>query len=161
MGELFRGKFLAFLAAAYKKKRLHLFGPLAGLQDTAEFGRFLGQLRSLNWVVYAKASFGGPEHVVKYLARYTHRVAISNGRLSEMRDDQVTFRWRDSADGNQQKRMTLEVVEFLRRFLFHALPPGFKDPALRPPGKSEPAKSSYAVPLTAASAAHARNHAPH
>jgi len=125
LGSLFRGKFLAFLDAAYRKKQLHLFGPLAYLQDPAEFDRFLLRLRSLHWVVYAKPPFGGPEHLIKYLARYTQRVAISNGRLLEMRDGQVTFRWRDSADGNQQKRMTLDAVEFIRRFLLHVLPPGF------------------------------------
>jgi hypothetical protein len=76
-------------------------------------------------VVYAKRPFGGPEHVIKYLARYTHRVAISNGRLIQMRDRQLTFRWRDSADSNQQKLMTLDSVDFIRRFLLHVLPTGF------------------------------------
>ena len=125
LGSLFRGKFLAFLAAAYRQKRLHLLGSLAHLKNPAEFARFLSRLRNLNWVVYAKAPFGGPEHLIKYLARYTHRVAISNGRLLEMQDGQVTFRWRDSADGNQQKRMTLDAIEFIRRFLLHVLPSGF------------------------------------
>jgi hypothetical protein len=76
-------------------------------------------------VVFAKRPFGGPEHVIKYLARYTHRVAIANGRLVEMQNGQVTFRWRDSADGNQQKSMTLDAAEFIRRYLMHILPPGF------------------------------------
>jgi len=125
LGSLFRRKFLTFLDAAYRKKQLHLFGTLAYLQAPDKFTRFLLQLRSLHWVVYAKRPFGGPEHVLKYLARYTHRVAISNGRLLEMRDGQVTFRWRDSANGNQQKRMTLDAVEFIRRFLLHVLPSGF------------------------------------
>lgn len=125
LGRLFRGKFLAFLNAAYKKKRLHLFGGLADLQDPAVFGHLLRRLRNLSWVVYAKPPFGGPEHVIKYLARYTHRVAISNGRLLEMCEGQVSFRWRDSADGNQQKRMTLDALEFIRRFLLHVLPSGF------------------------------------
>lgn len=125
LGSLFRGKFLAFLAAAYRKGKLHLLGSLAHLQDPAEFDRFLIRLRSLCWVVYAKPPFGGPEHVIKYLARYTHRVAISNGRLLEMQDGHVTFRWRDSTDGNRQKRMTLDVIEFIRRFLLHVLPSGF------------------------------------
>jgi len=125
LGSLFRGKFLAFLAAAHRKKRLCLTGSLAHLQDPVEFDRFLARLRSLHWVVYAKPPFGGPEHVIKYLARYTHRVAISNGRLLQMQDGQVTFRWRDSANGNQQKQMTLDAVEFIRRFLLHVLPSGF------------------------------------
>jgi hypothetical protein len=89
------------------------------------FDRFLRQLRSKTWVVYAKRPFGGPEHVIKYLARYTHRVAISNGRLIQIRDRQVTFRWRDSADSNQHKLMTLDSVDFIRRFLLHVLPTGF------------------------------------
>ena len=125
LGSLFRGKFLAFLGVAYRKKRLHLFGTLAYLRDPTAFGLFLRRLRSVNWVVYAKPPFGGPEHVIKYLARYTHRVAISNGRLLEMRNGQVTFRWRDSANGNQQKEMSLDAVEFIRRFLLHVLPSGF------------------------------------
>ena len=125
LGSLFRGKFLAFLAAAYRKRKLHLLGSLAYLQNSTEFDRFLAQLRTLHWVVYAKPPLGGPDHVIKYLARYTHRVAISNGRLLEIQRGQVTFRWRDSANGNQQKRMTLDAVEFIRRFLLHVLPAGF------------------------------------
>jgi hypothetical protein len=76
-------------------------------------------------VVYCKPPFGGPEHVLRYLGRYTHRVAISNHRLVSLEGRQVTFRWRDSAHGNQQRLMTLAVEEFLRRFLLHVLPPGF------------------------------------
>jgi len=76
-------------------------------------------------VVYAKRPFGGPEQVLKYLARYTHRVAISNRRLLSMEDDRVTFEWKDYAAGNQTKTMTLEAVEFIRRFLLHVLPSGF------------------------------------
>jgi Putative transposase len=125
LGKLFRGKFLAFLAAAFRKKKLHFAGELAYLKKPAAFDRLLRQLRSKNWVVYAKRPFGRPEHVIQYLARYTHRVAISNGRLIEMKDGQVTFRWRDSADNNQQKLMTLDAVEFTRRFLLHVLPSGF------------------------------------
>src|SRR5260370_13986598 len=79
----------------------------------------------MEWVVYAKPPFGGPEQVLKYLARYTHRVAISNRRLLSMEDGRVTFEWKDYADGNQTKTMTLEAVEFIRRFLLHVLPSGF------------------------------------
>jgi hypothetical protein len=125
LGKLFRGKFLAFLAAAFRKKKLHFAGELAYLKQPVAFDRFLRQLRSKSWVVYAKRPFGRPEHVIQYLARYTHRVAISNGRLIEMQDGQVTFRWRDSADNNQQKLMTIPAVEFIRRFLLHVLPSGF------------------------------------
>ncbi len=125
LGKLFRGKFLAFLAAAFRKNKLRVAGALEHLKKPVAFDRFLRQLRSKNWVVYAKRPFGGPEYVIQYLARYTHRVAISNGRLIEMGDGQVTFRWRDSANGNQQKLMTLSAVEFIRRYLLHILPSGF------------------------------------
>jgi hypothetical protein len=86
---------------------------------------WLEQLPKKEWVVYAKPPFGGPEHVLRYLARYTHRVAISNGRLLGMQNDHVRFRWRDSKDGNRRKILTLDAVEFIRRFLLHILPPGF------------------------------------
>lgn len=122
---MFRGKFLALLAAAFRRKKLRLVGQLQPLQRPAAFERLLRSLKKPNWVVEVRAPFGGPEHVLKYLARYTHRVAISNGRRLELRDGQVTFRWRDSADHNTQKAMTLDAVEFIRRFLLHVLPPGF------------------------------------
>jgi hypothetical protein len=77
------------------------------------------------WVVYSKPPFGGPEHVLRYLGAYTHRVAISNSRLVALADGNVTFRWRDSAHGNKKRLMILDVDEFLRRFLLHLLPPGF------------------------------------
>ena len=96
-------------------RRAHVFKHAAG------FDRFVSQLEALKWVVYAKRPFGGPEYVLKYLARYTHRVAISSGRLISCENGRVSFRWRDSANGNQQKVMTLDAVEFIRRFLQHAL----------------------------------------
>jgi hypothetical protein len=125
LGRLFRGKFLALLAAAFRHKKLRLEGRLQPLQRLETFDRLVRSLRKPKWVVEVRAPFGGPEHVLKYLARYTHRVAISNGRLLELRDGQVTFRWRDSVDHNTQKLMTIEAVEFIRRFLLHVLPPGF------------------------------------
>jgi hypothetical protein len=125
LGKLFRGKFLAFLASAFRKKKLQCVGALAHLAMPSAFDRFLRQLRSKNWVVYAKRPFSGPQYVIQYLARYTHRVAISNGRLIDMKDGYVKFRWRDSAHGNQQKLMTLDAIEFIRRFLLHILPAGF------------------------------------
>ena len=125
LGRMFRGKFLAYLGAAFRKGKLHLSGSLAHLRSPAEFERLLRRLGSIKWVVYAKRPFGGPEYVIQYLARYTHRVAISNGRLIEMREGQVTFRWRDSADGNTQKLMTLGAIEFICRYLMHVLPSGF------------------------------------
>jgi hypothetical protein len=121
----FRGKFLALLATAFRRKKLRLLGQLQSLRRPEAFDRFLCELRRPRWVVEVRPPFGGPEHVLKYLARYTHRVAISNGRLIELHDGQVTFRWRDSADHNKQKRMTLDAIEFMRRFLLHILPPGF------------------------------------
>jgi hypothetical protein len=121
----FRGKFLALLATAFRRKKLRLLGQLQSLKRPEAFDRFLCELRRPRWVVEVRPPFGGPEHVLQYLARYTHRVAISNGRLIELHDGQVTFRWRDSADHNQQKRMTLDAIEFMRRFLLHILPPGF------------------------------------
>jgi hypothetical protein len=125
LGRMFRGKFLALLAAAFRRKKLQLVGELQPLQRLEAFDRLVRSLKKPKWVVEVRAPFGGPEHVLKYLARYTHRVAISNGRLMELRDGQVIFRWRDSADHNTQKVMTIDAVEFIRRFLLHVLPPGF------------------------------------
>ena len=122
---MFRGKFLAFLRKAYAKGRLRLTGVLKPLAVQAAFDRFTLDLKDLKWVVYAKPPFAGPAHAVKYLARYTHRVAIANGRILSFADGRVTFRWRDSAHGNKQKVMTLDAVEFIRRFLLHVLPCGF------------------------------------
>ena len=125
LSKRFRRQFLRKLSSAYRKKKLRLSGALAYLKTPGEFDRLFYRLGRLKWVVYAKRPFGGPEHVLKYLARYTHRVAISNGRLIEMQDRQVTFRWRDSADGNKQKLLTLDAVEFIHRFMLHILPAGF------------------------------------
>jgi Putative transposase/Transposase zinc-binding domain len=125
LGAMFRGKFLAFLRDAYGKGRLRWAGSLKPLAVRATFDRFTLDLKDLKWVVYAKPPFAGPAHAVKYLARYTHRVAIANGRILSFADGRVTFRWRDSAHGNKQKVMTLDAVEFIRRFLLHVLPCGF------------------------------------
>ena len=121
---MFRGKFLALLATAFRRKKLRLLGELQPLQRPGTFDRFVRSLRKPKWVVEVRAPLGGPEHVLRYLARYTHRVAISNGRLLELRGGQVTFRWRNSADHNTQKVMTIDAVEFIRRFLLHVLPTG-------------------------------------
>jgi len=91
----------------------------------AVFEALCVRARRIEWVVFAKAPFGGPEQVLKYLARYTHRVAISNSRILSIEDGKVTFLWKDYADGNQTKVMTLEATEFIRRFLLHILPAGF------------------------------------
>jgi hypothetical protein len=122
---VFRGKFVDALKLAFQRGQLHLSGDLAPLAQPKFFAAWLRPLFRKNWVVYSKPPFGGPEYVLHYLGRYTHRVAISNHRLVSLADGQVTFRWRDSADHNQQKLMTLSLDEFLRRFLLHLLPKGF------------------------------------
>lgn len=122
---MFKGKLLGFLKRAFAQGKLHLNGQLKALADPPEFQAWLDQLRTPKWVVYAKPPLAGPDHVLKYLARYTHRVAISNGRLVSLIEDRVSFRWRDSQDGKRLKVMTLEAVEFIRRFLLHILPTGF------------------------------------
>jgi hypothetical protein len=125
LGRLFRGKFLAILADHYARRRLLLAGSLWELDEPNRFAAWIDELRATDWIVFAKRPFGGPEQVLKYLARYTHRVAISNHRLLAMDDRRVSFRWKDYADGNASKVMTLDGVEFIRRFLQHALPGGF------------------------------------
>jgi hypothetical protein len=125
LSRLFRGKLLALLRHAFAEGKLKFFGQLADLAETTRFHAWLRRSQNREWVVYAKPPFGGPEDVLKYLARYTHRVAISSGRLLSLDNGRVTFRWRDSRHGNQTKSMTLEAVEFIRRFLLHLLPSGF------------------------------------
>jgi hypothetical protein len=125
LSRLFRGKFLALLKAAFDGGKLSFHGQLADLAKPAEFRRTLADTANTEWVVYAKPPFGGPDLVLKYLARYTHRVAISNYRLISMEGDQVEFLWKDYAHGGKQKTMKLNAVEFIRRFLMHVLPAGF------------------------------------
>jgi hypothetical protein len=125
LSRLFRGKFLAALTAAHAIGRLGLHGQLQPLADPAAFAAWLMPLHKQDWVVYAKPPWGGPEQVLKYLARYTHRVAISNARLVALADGHVMFRYHDYADGRRPKTMTLTADEFLRRFLMHVLPRGF------------------------------------
>jgi Putative transposase/Transposase zinc-binding domain len=122
---VFRGKFVAGLKHAFQHDQLHFSGELSLLAQPKIFASWLRTLFQTDWVVYCKPPFGGPEHVLQYLGRYTHRVAISNHRLISYADGQVTFRWRDSAHNNKQKRMSLTLDEFLRRFLLHLLPKGF------------------------------------
>jgi Putative transposase/Transposase zinc-binding domain len=123
--EVFRGKFVDALEQAFRDGLLNLQGDLALLAQPKIFAAWLRPLFHQDWVVYLKRPFGGPEYVLQYLGRYTHRVAISNHRLVSLADGQVTFRWRDSAHHNEQKLMTLALDEFLRRFLLHILPQGF------------------------------------
>lgn len=125
LSRLFRGKFLAIVTELYTRGQLTLAGGQKELAEPGRFARWIGELRETEWVVYAKRPFGGPEQVLKYLARYTHRVAISNHRLVSMDDETVSFRWKDYADANTPKVMRVDGVEFVRRFLQHVLPSGF------------------------------------
>ena len=127
LSRLFRGVFLKILMQAHKANRLKFFGNHTRLADRRAFAAFLGPLRKTKWVVYAKEPFAGPEPVLRYLARYTHRVAISNRRLVAADDGGVAFRWKDYRrdQPNRWQTMTLHPFEFIRRFLMHVLPKGF------------------------------------
>jgi Putative transposase/Transposase zinc-binding domain len=125
LSRVFRGKFLALIKAAFDQGKLAFHGKLAALADRGEFQRRLVASAKTEWVVYSKPPFGGPEQVLKYLARYTHRVAISNHRLIAIEDGGVTFHWKDYAHEAKQKTMKLKAIEFIRRFLLHVLPAGF------------------------------------
>ncbi len=125
LGRVFRGKFIAALRGAFRDGQLSFYGDLQPLAQPKTFAAWLRPLFRQDWVVYSKPPFGGPRLVLRYLGRYTHRVAISNHRLVSFVNDTVTFRWRDSAHHNQQKLLSLSLDEFLRRFLLHVLPQGF------------------------------------
>jgi hypothetical protein len=125
LSHVFRGKFVAALNWAFREDRLTFQGSLTPLAQPKIFASWLRPLFRKDWVVYSKQPFGGPEYVLQYLGRYTHRVAISNHRLLSRADGKVTFRWRDSAHNNEQKLLTLPLDEFLRRFLLHLLPKRF------------------------------------
>jgi len=125
LSRVFRGKFLAGLKRLYRRKQLHCAGPSAALADEKQFRQFLRRLHRQDWVVYAKPAFGGPRQVLRYLGRYTHRVAISNHRLASFDGQRVTFLWKDYAHGSKKRQMTLNATEFLRRFFLHVLPKGF------------------------------------
>jgi Putative transposase/Transposase zinc-binding domain len=125
LSRVFRGKFIAGLKQAFRKGSLYLPGALQPLAQDETFRSFVRSLFRQDWVVYAKPPFGGPQHVLHYLARYTHRVAISNHRIVNFADGMVTFRWKDYAAKGRKRRMTVTAEEFLRRFLLHTLPRGF------------------------------------
>jgi hypothetical protein len=127
LSRLFRRLFLEKLAAAHDAGRLQFFGNHAPLAEPAAFAAHLAPLRKAEWVVYAKRPFGGPEAVLAYLSRYTHRVAIANSRLIALDDQNVSFKWKDyRVEGpGRYKVMTLAIDEFIRRFLIHVLPDGF------------------------------------
>jgi Putative transposase/Transposase zinc-binding domain len=125
LSRVFRGKFIAALQRNFRHGKLGFHGNLKPLAHPKAFSAWLRTLFRHDWHVYSKRPFGGAEHALHYLGRYTHRVAISNHRLVSLADDQVAFRWRDSAHNNEHKLMTLALDEFLRRFLLHILPKGF------------------------------------
>ena len=122
---VFRKKFLSGLHRLYRKGLLNLRGPAAPLRNPALFDQLIKKLGNKKWHVYAKPPFGGPEHVLRYLGRYTHRMAISNHRITAFDGERVSFRWRDYAHGGKQRIMTLDAVNFLCRFFLHVLPKGF------------------------------------
>jgi Putative transposase len=125
LSPVFRDKFVEGLKDAFHHQHLVFHGQCLPLADKKAFATFLCSLSAQDWVVYAKPPFGGPEHVLQYLARYTHRVAISNHRLLSVNQSEVRFRWRDYKNHNKKRTMTLTGEEFLRRFLQHVLPKGF------------------------------------
>jgi hypothetical protein len=126
LSRLHRRLFLERLQVAFDKRELEFFGNLARFIEPAAFVRHLDALRNIEWVVYAKRPFGGPQQVLEYLGRYTHRVAIANSRLLACENGRVRFRWKDYRAENKSKVMTLDADEFIRRFLLHVLPKGFR-----------------------------------
>lgn len=125
LSRLFRGKFLFYLKEAYRNDKLKFTEETKFLSQSKNFQKLLEKLYQIEWVVYCKPPFHNAREVLKYLGRYTHRVAISNHRLISLENDKVTFRWRDYRDENKQKMMTIDVFEFIRRFLLHILPTCF------------------------------------
>jgi hypothetical protein len=126
LARLFRRLFVDYLCQAFDAGDLQFFSSLEPLRLRDAFRRYIAPIRKKDWVVYAKRPFAGPEEVLKYVARYTHRIAISNNRLLDISANKVAFRWKDYRDGNQHKTMTLNADEFIRRFLLHVLPDGFQ-----------------------------------
>ncbi|HME26421.1 MAG TPA: IS91 family transposase [Acetobacteraceae bacterium] len=126
LSRLFRGLFLHYLERAFAIGELKFFAAQRHLHEPTAFRRHLAPTRNTEWVVYAKRPFAGPQQVLDYVGRYTHRIAISNGRLLSIDDGKIRFRWKDYRHGNQQKTMTLDADEFIRRFLIHVLPDGFR-----------------------------------
>jgi Putative transposase len=126
LSRLYRRLFLERLQAAFDQGELVFFGNLLCLMEPAAFARHVEPLRNVAWVVYAKRPFAGPQHVLAYLGRYTHRVAIANGRLLACQNGCIRFRWKDYRADNKSKVMTLDANEFIRRFLLHVLPKGFR-----------------------------------
>ena len=126
LSALFRRLFLTQLRQAFADRDLQFYNALAALQDPKAFAKYLAPVAAADWVVYAKKPFGGPEQVLEYLGRYTHRVAISNNRLLDFAEGQVSFQWKDYRQESQPKVMRLDASEFVRRFLLHVLPSGLQ-----------------------------------
>ncbi len=126
LSRLFRRLFMALLREAFEAGAVKFFNALVGLRDPGTFAKYLAPVASAEWVVYAKPPFGGPQRVLEYLGRYTHRVAIANSRLIDLVDGTVSFRWKDYRHDSSQKVMKLQADEFVRRFLLHVLPAGFQ-----------------------------------
>ncbi len=126
LSRLFRRLFLEYLQHAFDAGKLQFFTALENLRDRRQFDHYLAPVRKMEWVVYAKAPFAGPQQVLDYVGRYTHRVAISNNRLLDIEAGQVRLQWKNYRDEGQQKTLTLSAEEFIRRFLLHALPDGFQ-----------------------------------
>ena len=126
LSRLFQGKFLHYLRQMYQQGQLEFHGQAAALEAEKPFQQLITALYKSEWVVYAKRPFGGPEQVINYLGRYTHRIAISNRRILSVQDDKVSFAYKDYRQDGKQKTMTLDAREFIRRFLQHCLPPGFQ-----------------------------------
>ena len=126
LSRLFRRLFIEALRKAFDSGKLQFFSSLEALQYPQAFMRYLAPVRKMEWVVYAKPPFAGPQQVLDYVGRYTHRVALSNNRLLDMENEEVRFRWKDYRHNNQPKTMKLTADEFIRRFLLHVLPDGFQ-----------------------------------
>jgi hypothetical protein len=126
LSKLFRGKYLYYLKMAYNERKLGFHGKLVELKYREDFNNLISKLYKKDWIVYSKKPFDNPVNVFKYLGRYTHRIAISNSRIVKVTDKKVSFKWKDYRNGNKKKIMTLPVEEFMRRFLLHTLPKGFK-----------------------------------
>jgi hypothetical protein len=125
LSRLFRGKFLAYLKHTYEEDKLNFYGSIKELGIERNFHMFLADLYKREWVIYSKPSFKNPEHVIEYLGRYTHRVAITNNRITDIRDGNVTFKYKDYKERNKSKQMTIGAHEFIRRFMMHVLPDRF------------------------------------
>ncbi len=125
LSALFKGKMLDYFTKAVGDKTIKLHGTLQQYENPAALKKLIDSMYQSQWIVYAKPPFAGPTAVFKYLGRYTHRIAISNNRIVSITDESVTFSWKDYADGNKRKNMTLPITEFIRRFLLHVIPTGF------------------------------------